>query len=167
MTRVKRAFTVDSGAADNVMPIMWIIGMIITKSIGSMAGLMYVAANGSNSPNVCQTKIVFMSGGGVWAKWMFQIAAINEPLVSVSKFVETGHRVVFDDEDAGGSFIENKQTKAIIKMRKERGVFIVDAYISKQKKSHKDSKDTDLLFSRPGYRGGGGLRTFVVCILEV
>ena len=85
-----------------------------------------------------------MSGDGVWAKWIFQVAAINKPLVSVSKLVESGHRVIFDDE---GSFIQNKKSGDIIKMRKERGVFVLDAYIAKNKGP---VKSTDSLFTRRG-----------------
>ena len=144
MSRVKRGFTVDSGAADNVMPIGWIIGMMICKSIGSVAGLMYVAANGSKIPNVGQTSIEFMSGDGTWSKWIFQLAAINKPLVSVSKLIEGGYRVIFDET---GSYIEHKKTKERINMRKERGVFIVDAYV---KKGKKDTANADALFSRRG-----------------
>ena len=44
---IKRGFIVDSGAADNVMPIGWILGMVISKSVGSIVGLMYMATNGS------------------------------------------------------------------------------------------------------------------------
>ena len=60
---------------------------------------------------------------------MFQLAAINKPLISVSKLIENGYKVVFDGDN---SYILHKRTKKIIKMRKERGVFVVDAYISKQ-----------------------------------
>ena len=71
--RVKRGFTVDSGAADSVMPVGWILGMIIRKSLGSIAGLMYVAANGSKIPNVGQTTIDFMTSEGTWAKWFSRL----------------------------------------------------------------------------------------------
>jgi hypothetical protein len=144
MTRIKRGLTVDSGAADNVMPIAWIIGMIVSKSVGSIAGLMYVAANGSKIPNMGQTTLSFMTADGTWGKWIFQIAAINKPLVSVSKLVESGHKVIFDES---GSYILHKATGDIIKMKKERGVFVVDAYVPKQQKPVKDSKS---LFTRRG-----------------
>ena len=59
---------------------------------------------------------------------MFQLAAINKPLVSVSKLIEQGYRVIFDEDN---SYIIHKKSMEIIKMRKEKGVFVVDAYIAK------------------------------------
>ena len=71
-----------------------------------------------------QRLVRFMAIDGTWTELMFQVAAINKPLVSVSKLIEKGYRVIFDDDL---SYILHKQTKNIIKMRKERGVFVVDA----------------------------------------
>ena len=59
---------------------------------------------------------------------MFQIAAINKPLVSVGKLVDDGNLVVFDHEDAGGSYIMQKKTGKRIQLKRERGVFSIDAY---------------------------------------
>ena len=103
---------------------------------------MYVAANASKIANCGQTVVEFMSGEGTWAKLIFQIAAINKPLVSVAKLVEDGYRVVFDEEE---SHIIHKQTKKDIIMRKERGVFVIDAYVNSKKKSKNEPG-----FNRPG-----------------
>ena len=142
MTRIRRGLTVDSGAADHVIPVAWIIGMIVMMSIGQIRGLMYVAANGSKIANCGQTVVEFMSGEGTWAKLIFQIAAINKPLVSVAKLVEDGYRVVFDEEE---SHIIHKKTKQVIIVRKERGVFVIDAYVNSKKKSNNEPG-----FNRPG-----------------
>ena len=72
--------------------------------------------------------VKFMTLDGQWVELMFQVAAINKPLVSVSKLTEQGYRVVFDDE----SYIYHKKSKQVIKMRKERGVYVVDAYVPKK-----------------------------------
>ena len=143
MSRIRRGLTVDSGAADHVMPAGWFIGMIIVQSIGLIRGLMYVAANGAKIPNKGQTVVDFMSGEGTWAKFIFQIAAINKPLVSESKLVEDGYRVIFDDDE---SYILQKKTGNIITMRKEQGVFVVDAYVTKKPRSPKNEPG----FTRPG-----------------
>ena len=55
MVRIMKGLTVDSGgAADHVMPIAWLILFIFVKSIGSIRGLHYVAADGTRIPNVGQ-----------------------------------------------------------------------------------------------------------------
>ena len=128
LEKIKKGLTVDSGAADHVMPIGWLILLKVLSSVGSRCGLHYVAADGTRIPNVGQQLVRFMTLDGTWTELMFQLAAINKPLVSVSKLIENGYKVVFDDDN---SYILHKKTKKIIKMRKERGVFVVDAYISK------------------------------------
>ena len=64
--------------------------------------------------------------------------------MSVSKLVEAGYKVIFDED---GSYMLHKAHGDVIKMRKERGVFVVDAYIAKPKKA---VKSTDSLFTRQG-----------------
>ena len=51
---------------------------------------------------------------------------MNKPLVSVSKLIDDGWRVVFDEE---ASYIEHKRTGNTINIRRERGVFVVDAFV--------------------------------------
>ena len=128
MVKIRKGLTVDSGAADHVMPIGWLIMFLVVKSVGSIRGLHYVAADGTRIPNKGQQLIKFMTMDGVWVDIIFQIAAIHKPLVSVSKLNESGYKVVFDDDR---SYIIHKKTRKVINMRKERGVFIIDAFVPK------------------------------------
>ena len=129
MTRIRKGLTVDSGAADHVMPVGWLILLAVLQSVGQRMGLHYVAADGTRIPNVGQQLVKFMTVDGTWCELMFQLAAINKPLVSVSKLIEQGYKVIFDEDK---SYIIHKKSKKIIKMRKEKGVFVVDAYIAKK-----------------------------------
>jgi hypothetical protein len=128
MVKIRKGLTVDSGAADHVMPVGWLIMFIVLKSIGSIKGVHYVAADGTRIANVGQQLIRFMTIDGTWTEIMFQLAAIHKPLISVSKLNETGYKVVFDEDK---SYILHKKTKKVIHMRKERGVFVIDAYVAK------------------------------------
>ena len=92
-----------------------------------MSGLHYVAANNARVPNQGQSKLKFMSSEGIVASILFQIAAINKPLVSVSKLIDEGHDVVFK---LSGSYILHKESGKKIMLKRERGVFIIDAYAS-------------------------------------
>ena len=54
-------------------------------------------------------------------------------LASVSYLVDHNHRVIFDkDMDSGKdiSFIVNKKSGDSIKMRRDRNVWVIDAYIT-------------------------------------
>ena len=59
----------------------------------------------------------------------FQVAKVTKPLCSVSKICEKGHTVVFDES---GSYIKHKKTGAVIQLKKERGVYVMDAAIMGQ-----------------------------------
>ena len=66
MVKMRKGRTVDSGAADHVMPIsrllMFVVVMfVVVKSIGLIQGLQYVAADGTQMPNVGQQLIKFMT----------------------------------------------------------------------------------------------------------
>ena len=129
MVKIKKVLTVDSGAADHVMPIGWLLMFLVVKSIGSIRGLHYVAADGTRIPNVGQQLIKFMTLDGTWTELLFQFAAINKPLESLPKLNEASYEVIFDED---GSYIIHKKTKKIIKMKKEKGVFVIDAYVPKK-----------------------------------
>ena len=79
-----------------------------SASFGSIRGLHYVAADGTRIPNVGQQLVKFMTLDGTWTEILFQIAAINKPLMSVSTLNEAGYKVIFDDNN---SYILHKKTK--------------------------------------------------------
>ena len=126
MVKVKKGLTIDSGAADHVIPLGWLVWILMTASAGSLKGLHYVAASGTRIPNMGQQKIKFLTENGTWARWIFQVAAVNKPLASVSKLIDDGWRVVFDEE---ASYIKHKKTGNVIHMKRERGVFVIDAFV--------------------------------------
>ncbi len=135
--KINSGRSVDAGAAAQVRPIGWMLMLGVVKDSGSRRGLHYVAADGTRIPNVGQQLVKFMTLDGAWTELLFQIAAINKPLVSVSKLNEAGYKVVFDENN---SYIMNKKTKKVIKMKMEKGVFVIDAYVPKK---------LETAFSRP------------------
>ena len=127
LVRVRKGLTVDSGAADHVMPAGWLWFLRVRPSAGSKSGLHYVAANNARLPNQGQSRLKFMSAEGTVASILFQIAAINKPLVSVSKLIDEGYEVIFTLAE---SYILHRETGKRILLKRERGVFIIDAYAS-------------------------------------
>jgi len=140
--RMARGITVDSGAADNVMPRStlrkW---MKVRQSEASRAGVHYVAANGARIANEGEADFAFQGKEGKHPSWVFQVADVNQGPASVSAMVDAGNRVVFDRDDKTGtdlSFITRKSTGESIKMRTDRNVWTIDAFV-----------DEDADFSRP------------------
>ena len=79
--------------------------------------------------------------------WLFQIAEVNKTLAAVSALVDAGHRVTFDKDEETGidtSFITHKKSDASRKMRRERNVWVIDAYVEDEGDEHPEP-----LFSRP------------------
>ena len=85
-----------------------------------------MSANGARLPTKAEQKVRCMPSGDTWATWVFQVAVINEPLVSVSKLIDSGWKVIFDD---GRSYLLHKATGHTIDLVRERGIFTIDAFI--------------------------------------
>ena len=138
--RLTRGVTVDSGAADNVMPRRLLRGRAkVRPSEASRAGVHYVACNNGRIANEGEADLEFLSAEGNHHSWTFQIAEVNKVLASVSAMVDAGHRVIFDKDDKTGmdiSFIVNKKTGVSTKMRREKNVWVVDAWIEEENPEH-------------------------------
>ena len=73
-----------------------------------------------------QQVVRVLTENGTRATWTFQVAGINKPLVSVSKRVDDGRRVVFDDE---ASYIKHKKSGRTIELKHERWAFGIDTFV--------------------------------------
>ena len=78
MVKIRMGPTVNSGAADHMMPIGWLIMLAVMQSIGSRRGLHDVVADGTRIPNVGLQLVKFMAFDGTWTEVMFQIASISK-----------------------------------------------------------------------------------------
>jgi hypothetical protein len=137
--RMARGITVDSGAADNVMPRRLVIGKMnrgrIRPSEASRAGVHYVAANNGRIKNEGEVDFKFNTSSGDLKSMCFQVAEVNKALAAVSALVDSNHRVVFDKDMKTGadiSFIIDKKTNHSTKMRRERNVWVIDAWIDEE-----------------------------------
>ena len=140
-----RGITVDSGAADNVLPRRMVRGKHnkIRPSAASRAGVHYVTASANRIPNEGETDLKFFTSEGKDCNWLFQVAEVNKVLASVSYLVDGNHRVIFDKDEKTGqdlSSIINKTTGEEVKMRRDNNVWVIDAYVD---------EDEDELFVRP------------------
>ena len=146
--RLARGVTVDSGAHDNVMPRRLLRGRKVRPSAASRMGVHYVCAGDTRIANEGEAELEFQSKEGHSLNWTFQIAEVNKALASVASLVDSGHKVTFDQDDRTGediSFITNKRTGQQIKMRRDRNVWLVDAYIEDDGNGEKPNPTEDFV----------------------
>ena len=62
----------------------------------------------------------------------FAVTGVHKALASVSRMVDGGARVVYDDEKHGGSYIEYRANKEIIPLRRKNGVWILEVWVEKK-----------------------------------
>ena len=98
-----------------------------------------------------QFVLKFMCRDGTQAQLLFQVADINKPLASVSHLTDIGYCVVFNK--IGGrdvSYLLHKETGQYIKMRREKGVYVIDAFMNDLISPAKPAEDAASGFSRRG-----------------
>ena len=124
----KGTITIDSGAAESVLPRDMLKEVQLRESAGSKASVKYIAANGSRMPNLGEKKVHFKTKSGMESNMVFQVTDARKPLASVSKIVEKGNRVVFSPT---GSYIENIQTGKKAALEEANGTYHLDVkYLS-------------------------------------
>ena len=144
--KVKRGLTIDSGAAEHVIPRGWVKFLKVMSSAGSRAGVQYVAANGQKIPNEGEVDFKFLTECGQRAKITMQVAKVNKPLASVSKLIDEGFKVIFD---SSGSYMINKRSGGKISILRERGVFVLNAYVAEDPKTDEKEENSSQGFIRP------------------
>ena len=141
--RMVKGMTVDSGAADNVIPRRMIKGKgnVIRPSPGSRRGVHYVSASNTRIPNEGECDFHFTTSDGQEQSFIFQIAEVNKALCAVSYLVDSGNQVIFDQDEATGidtSRIINKKSGEVIQLVRDRNVWTIDAYIEDEEDRKSD-----------------------------
>ena len=91
----------------------------------------YSTANYGSAQNEGGVELVACFQIGEHSKMKFTVMDIKRVIAAVSRFVKSGHKVVFDDEKDGGSYILNKKTKKYYKMYERNGIYEVPIWIRK------------------------------------
>ena len=78
------------GSGEHVIPTGWIHTVPIKPSEGSRRRAHYVAAKGEKINNQGEQKVPFWIEDGVGTTWRFQVARLNNPLVSAGKLIAEG-----------------------------------------------------------------------------
>ena len=88
----------------------------------------------------------FETKDGTRHQWTFQVANVNKVLAAVSAMVDAAYRVTFEKDMETGidiSFIFHKATGKVIKMRRDRNVWVIDTYVESE-----ETNSADLDFAR-------------------
>ena len=105
----------------------------IRPSAGSRCGLRYVAASGEKINNEGEVDLIFITSEGFSESWPFQVSNVNKPLWAVADRVDNKCRVVYDQDDDGRdlSYILDKPSGRMMKMRRTEKVLVLDAVVAK------------------------------------
>ena len=106
-----------------------------------------MAANDGRIRNEGEADMAFLTKEGNSHSWTFQIAEVDKVLAAISALVDANHRVTFDKDEKTGvdiSFITDKATGVSTEMRRDRNVWVVDAWIEEAS----EDVDIDPVFAR-------------------
>ena len=118
----------DSGATESVTPEGLPSNVQTVEGEASRRGVMYEVANGHQIPNEGEKRFQAVTEEGSERRMVLQVADVNQALLSVSKAMKAGNKVVFDDE---GSYIECKRTGEKTWMREKNGMFVMKLWVKR------------------------------------
>jgi hypothetical protein len=117
---------VDSGAVHSVAPPSKFPGPM-TSSPWSRAGRGYRAANGTGIKNLGQVQVAFGTNEGHKCKIPFQVANVEQALLSVAHLTMAGNRVELGANDGR---IVNISTGRTIALEKRGGVYLLKMFVA-------------------------------------
>ena len=112
---------VDSGATETVLTQNMLSMLDLRESLQSKRGVEYEVANGIKIPNMGEKNFIGHTGEGHARNLTAQVCEVNNALLSVSKLVKAGNKVVFGDTD--GNYIEDRQTQERMYIEEEGGMY--------------------------------------------
>ena len=120
---------VDSGASTTVVS----DGMVkAVDAVNVKPGVSYQMADGSNIPHMGEKAFGAYTDAGLFRSMTAQVTEVNKALLSVSRMVKAGNRVVFDEE---GSYVEHKASGEWIPLAEQNGLYMLKMWVPKDESS--------------------------------
>ena len=116
---------VDSGATETVVGEGELRTVEVKEGAASRRGVQYEVANGVRIPNLGEKSFAGHSEEGYVREITAQVCDVNKSLLSVSRMVKAGNRVVFDDD----SYIEDKTTGEKLWFASEVGMYALKMWV--------------------------------------
>ena len=113
---------VDSGASETVVGEEMIKSAETVEGPMSRQGVEYEVANGIRIPNLGEKRFVGVSAENVHRRLVAQVCDVNKGLLSVSRVVRAGSRVVFDPSE---SYIEDIESQERMYLEERNGMFML------------------------------------------
>ena len=118
--------TIDSGAAESVLPVGMMPGEETVEGESKRKGVRYVAANGGKMENHGEKTVRFRRNGSEAVNSItFQVSGVSKPLAPVSQILDKGNTVVFS-RSCEGSYIRNEATGEKVPIVEDKGTFVVE-----------------------------------------
>ena len=116
---------VDSGASGTVVN-EGMIKAVEAKNIKS--DVSYKLADGSRVPHMGDKAFTAFTDQGHVRQMVAAVTDVDDALLSVSKVVKAGNRVVFDED---GSYIEHKTSGEVTPLLEQRGLYKLKMWVPK------------------------------------
>jgi hypothetical protein len=119
---------VDSGATETVVGEEMLHSIKTTEGEAFKRGVEYEVANGVTIPNLGEKCFVAVAEEGQRRKMKAQVCAVNKALLSVSRMVQAGNRVVFEQS---GSYVEDLHSGEKMYMYEKGGMYMLKMWVEK------------------------------------
>ena len=104
----------------------------VKEGPASRRGVKYEVANGGRIPNEGENKFSGSSEEGIQRTLTAQVCDVNKALLSVTRMVEAGNRVVFEHNGGGvGGYVEDTFTGERMHMKNVNGMFMLKLWVKK------------------------------------
>ena len=115
------------GATDNVIGEHMLKSVELKDGAPKKRGVVYEVANGVRMPNLGERTFAGMTDGGSVRIYTVQVCEVNKALLSVSKIVAAGNKVVFGGPE--NSYIEDNATGERIWLEEIQGMYAVNVWV--------------------------------------
>jgi hypothetical protein len=117
---------VDSGATETVVGEDMLQGIKLIEGEACRKGVQYEVASGTLIPNLGEKQFVAVGENGEKRKMTAQVCEVNKALLSVSKMVRAGNRVVFEAE---GSYVEDRHSGEVMYLEENGGMYMMKLWV--------------------------------------
>ena len=118
----------DSGATETVIGESILKSIDLVEGVAYKRGVKYEVANGIRIPNLGEKKFTGITENGIAREITAQVCEVNKPLLSVSKIVAAGNRLVFDPN---GSCIEDIESGEKVWLKNQGGMYIIKMQVKR------------------------------------
>jgi hypothetical protein len=118
----------DSGATESVVSEEMLTNVETEEGVAMQKGVEYEVADGTRIPNLGEKKVKAVTDAGVERHMTVQVCDVNKALLSVSRVVQAGNRVVFA---RSGSYVEDEETYERMPLREAGGMYMLKLWVQK------------------------------------